>query len=601
MSPSPTTPRQPPRLPSADVHASPPRRSSPARDSASAVVRTAVPSPVSRFEDTVRRGCKTSLQAYNKISNEYSKAHNDANIDDILSLDVLTLLRALQAEVAQPQSEAAKLKARLARRWKTSVAEIDATFSATTSQHFLKHVCAIAQLIDLRTALPLLQQERDQRQSGSASHRGLKRTRDWTPQDADRVLKRLREEKDTAVDDGDENSEREIEGVRRAQDPLPDDLDELSDDDFFAPESLSPSPSPSPSASPYIFAPPESKLLQNHARKRRHLSPITEEPTPLPTRSPHSSQFLQSPLSFENHHSTAEPPLATPGLTQSSQDSDIPDNKSPPIPVASAPPDRPMASAVEEDGSVHAVDADGPAVLSDDEVPTLDIDRPAVLSDDDRAHALASLRPKTKLNSVAVNHALEFVVASQQEWAWIDSMHPAGLSDELAREQNATSFVHAVHLAPSHWALAVVNSLTKDLFILNSYRSLSQAVIQQVEATVADKLDVSERLCPQQPNDYDCGVYTVAFAFYAVAARPLPGTIASRFWRRCLEVLVSGNAPAEDDGDYGTVSIPTLTIGDSGSFCNVIPFSPSAAFAYSRRSESLYKREWATHCSLSLE
>lgn len=271
--------------------------------------------------------------------------------------------------------------------------------------------------------------------------------------------------------------------------------------------------------------------------------------------------------------------------------------------MASPPHGRPMASAAERDGAVRAADVDGPVVLSDDEVPTLDVNGFVVLSDDDRAHALASLHPKTKLNSVAVNHALEFVVASRQGWAWIDSMHPGGLNDELAREQNATSFVHAVHLASGHWALAVVNSITKDIFILNSYLPLSQAVIQKVKATVADELDVSERLCPQQPNDYDCGVYTVAFAFYAVAARPLPGIMASGFWRRCLEVLVSGNAPAEDDDDYGTVSIPTLTIGKSESFCNVHLFlSPSASFAYSRRfPKSRYRRNRVTGCSLGLE
>lgn len=161
-----------------------------------------------------------------------------------------------------------------------------------------------------------------------------------------------------------------------------------------------------------------------------------------------------------------------------------------------------------------------------------------------------------------------------------DSLVPETMRVHL-RDQDITILL-PLNIGNSHWLLAylvvasksavLVNSMTSDLYTAQGREMVSTFVTRFLPGTDWSQWTFTPSPSPQQPNSSDCGVYTIAAAFYLAASIPLPNTLDGALWRRVILAMmppVAGSDPApaplltaEDMAVENRLSIATTTTAE---------------------------------------
>ncbi|KAF6833184.1 ulp1 protease family protein [Colletotrichum plurivorum] len=184
-----------------------------------------------------------------------------------------------------------------------------------------------------------------------------------------------------------------------------------------------------------------------------------------------------------------------------------------------------------------------------------------------------TLLPEGWLNDEAVHGIISMLVSATPNSSNVvvispllitrDSPDPArALTSALAN--NPETLLLPMHLK-NHWALLVVRpkARTAELFDsmpTNANRNRVADIFKRFAGIYLDSnepaWEVVEKPCPEQGNDYDCGVFTVAVAAYTLAGRPLPMELAADSWRHTCCLLADPEMATDRGAFAGFLDIP---------------------------------------------
>lgn len=129
------------------------------------------------------------------------------------------------------------------------------------------------------------------------------------------------------------------------------------------------------------------------------------------------------------------------------------------------------------------------------------------------------------------------------------SSSPQTWIPNLARE-NLKIILLPLHIKNSHWVLAVAHPQEQKINVFDSLPQLDiggQAARDTIKAFISahgDQIAAWETwkvrmvCCPNQPNNFDCGIYIIAFAYHVAISEELPQQLDGRAWRYMLLCLL---------------------------------------------------------------
>lgn len=165
-----------------------------------------------------------------------------------------------------------------------------------------------------------------------------------------------------------------------------------------------------------------------------------------------------------------------------------------------------------------------------------------------------TLSPETWLNDEAVHGIISMLASASPTSSNTvvvstllitrESTEPArALTSALAN--NPEMLLLPMHLG-NHWALLVVRPKSRTAELFDSMPTFAnqnrvKEIFKRFAGIYLDgdepvSWEVAEKPCPEQGNDYDCGVFTIAVAAHILAGRPPPTKLAADPWRHtcCL-------------------------------------------------------------------
>ena len=193
--------------------------------------------------------------------------------------------------------------------------------------------------------------------------------------------------------------------------------------------------------------------------------------------------------------------------------------------------------------------AEDPVLLLEDDAAVIPDGSQSATTDQESV--LATLNPKSKLSSTAIDESLK--AGAPQHCQIIHPLYfdPA-FGDRRGRLKPLSGVIDRIFLPmhdaqESHWTLAVIGVKEASIDVYDSLPAprLDDMLVSRLESFAqgrAPQLKAwSSRLasCPQQSNGYDCGVHVIATAFFLMTNIPLPETHDCDAWRLVCHALVS--------------------------------------------------------------
>lgn len=262
----------------------------------------------------------------------------------------------------------------------------------------------------------------------------------------------------------------------------------------------------------------------------------------------------------------------------------------------------------------------------------------STLPDETRQRALSSCEPSTYLNDDVINAALEMVVSQFPRLRTFNTFQMASGGTTLQnaiscmlplheREGKANRLDHLILVAgfqpvPAHWALAWLDVDQRRADIYDSIPSHSLAphrkVIEDLIGVLGKPYDevkgwtIERAPFAAQPNNDDCGVYTIAAAFYRAAEHDPPGPterLDGDLWRLLCKSILS-----DKDGSVVSilreympkldqrVSLPSLvTVAETGSLTTNVTGTIQAHTQYIRDLKDSARNTYSTRQSQAAE
>ncbi|KAI4122943.1 MAG: hypothetical protein LQ338_005536 [Usnochroma carphineum] len=174
------------------------------------------------------------------------------------------------------------------------------------------------------------------------------------------------------------------------------------------------------------------------------------------------------------------------------------------------------------------------------------------------ARAIESLQPGGRLTTTCIQLVLDAFDPERfriVDHAYIDCRNPR--PRPALRASSQSNMLAPIHLedARGHWTLATIQSGTAcfyDSALAPAHEKRARKALnvfyqsqQQPKASSSSsQLAFKVHDCPQQNNDFDCGVFILVAALHIVADRPFPDCIDGSTWRfifrAALDVLGTG-------------------------------------------------------------
>ncbi|KAK7536491.1 hypothetical protein JOL62DRAFT_330264 [Phyllosticta paracitricarpa] len=461
-------------------------------------------------------------------------------------------------EVSQPtQHEAtiASYKKRLANHWEVSVAKIEETFGQTSSKDFFQPLLKIAKLRTFDETMAVLNKARDVRKADKKPG-GTSRKRDWVPKDATIALDEI-----TPKADSEAPNQLEADAELEASNVTEVDVQSVASNETEADGRPK-----SPVSSPSIEVPRRHTVDNDDAGLQLgnvdDWSLEHDEPRPIKRRRRNSSS---SRMGFGK-----EPPKTHRGANVGTKIT---------TPINGLLFNRPAAvfrdlSVISEEPSVlfsspaaHGtllIPSSPSASQAADETVQPQAPKPEVVPEDRE-----SLLNAGQLRSAVVDNVIRLAASVRPRWRALDSSCfaiPSRLDHLLRADMpSCNTLIGAVH-QHNHWTLVrCIRDPEADAARVRKEHwdsmasGQSTAIVGRLVDAFLDRQQewkedegqgrpLSERLCPSQSNDVDCGVFVAVVCLYLCADQSIPLTLDTKLWRQLLLCLVGGGDVV--DGQY---------------------------------------------------
>ena len=177
---------------------------------------------------------------------------------------------------------------------------------------------------------------------------------------------------------------------------------------------------------------------------------------------------------------------------------------------------------------------------------------------ENRQAGLQTLQPGEQLSSTTINDVLSCMRPADCyifDPLFFNGASAHKFSNRFQIEDTITKILVPIHdLQRKHWYLAVVTMTDSTIKIFDSAtcseQSLSHSTrLQALASRIRPQQqvwDVQLAVCPQQPNTYDCGIYTIVNALHLMAQIPPPATYDCAMWRLICRLLLNGEVNDEE-------------------------------------------------------
>ena len=169
------------------------------------------------------------------------------------------------------------------------------------------------------------------------------------------------------------------------------------------------------------------------------------------------------------------------------------------------------------------------------------------------AQGLASLEPEKWLSSQTISQVLETCVPSH--CCVVDPLlYVREYKSKQARRLEksfSTTIVPLYHRVQHHWTLAVLTSEDNLIHHYDSYRSLNSTIdieaFQGCGGNLEQYKEISAAECPQQDNDYDCGIQVIVNALCQMTRIETPPAHNCKIWRSLCRTLIADHVITTTD------------------------------------------------------
>ncbi|KAG7419355.1 hypothetical protein Forpe1208_v003493 [Fusarium oxysporum f. sp. rapae] len=164
---------------------------------------------------------------------------------------------------------------------------------------------------------------------------------------------------------------------------------------------------------------------------------------------------------------------------------------------------------------------------------------------------ISRLRCNYKLWSDDISRCTKVLDPSADKWHIFDPGYPfeeSALSQRSLRANNIIFFINA----KGHWSLC---HLDRENGQLNHYNSLSGIempvgnlrswVLKQPAINPSCGVTIQEKECPQQKDDFNCGIFVLAFLLSLLNGESIPSQVNAQELRMFLAARIEATAPTE--------------------------------------------------------
>ncbi|WKT54321.1 hypothetical protein QSH57_004905 [Fusarium oxysporum f. sp. vasinfectum] len=164
---------------------------------------------------------------------------------------------------------------------------------------------------------------------------------------------------------------------------------------------------------------------------------------------------------------------------------------------------------------------------------------------------ISRLRGNFKLRSDDISRCTKVLGPSADKWHIFDPGYPfeeSALSKRSLRANNIIFFINA----KGHWSLCHLNRENGQLSHYNSLSGIEMPVgdlrswvLKQPAINPSCEVTIQEKECPQQKDDFNCGIFVLAFLLSLLNGESIPSQVNAKELRIFLAARIEATAPTE--------------------------------------------------------